>query len=291
MSSNDAQFAWHEATKDLYSGIDTSVPHSARIWNYWLGGKDNFPVDQQAGDEYVSVFPGIIDVARHSRAFLTRAVRHLAGSEHAGSEHAGGELAGGGQIRQFLDIGTGLPTVDNTHEVAQRVAPESRIVYVDNDPLVLIHARALLTSAPEGATGYIEADLHDPSTIIDAAAKTLDLDEPVALIMMGIMGHVTDDAEAKRIIDRLLDGLPAGSFLALNDGTNTDEAFAEAQEGYDETGAVPYKLRHPEQIMHFFDGLDLVEPGIVPVNRWRPEPSPFEPGPDVDAFGGIGRKR
>jgi S-adenosyl methyltransferase len=138
MSSNDAQFAWHEATKDLYSGIDTSVPHSARIWNYWLGGKDNFPVDQQAGDEYVSVFPGIIDVARHSRAFLTRAVRHLAGAE----------LAGGEQVRQFLDIGTGLPTVDNTHEVAQRVAPESRIVYVDNDPLVLIHARALLTSTP-----------------------------------------------------------------------------------------------------------------------------------------------
>lgn len=276
MSSNDAQFAWHEALKDLYSGIDTSVPHSARIWNYWLGGKDNFPVDQQAGDEYVSVFPGIIDVARHSRAFLTRAVRYLADAE---------------EVHQFLDVGTGLPTIDNTHEVAQRVAPRSRIVYVDNDPLVLIHARALLTGSPEGATAFVEADLHDPSTIVGEAAKTLNLDEPVALILMGVMGHVADNAEAADIIGRLLGGLATGSFLALCDATNTDEAFAEAQEGYDETGAVPYKLRHPEQIRHFFDGLDLVEPGVVPVNRWHPEPSPFEPGPDADAYGGIGRKR
>jgi hypothetical protein len=276
MSSNDAQFAWHEALKDLYSGIDTSVPHSARIWNYWLGGKDNFPVDQQAGDEYVSVFPGIIDVARHSRAFLTRAVRYLAEAE---------------EVRQFLDIGTGLPTVDNTHEVAQRVAPQSRIVYVDNDPFVLIHARALLAGSPAGATAYVEADLHDPSTIVREAGETLNLDEPVALILMGVMGHVAGDAEVASVIDRLLAGLATGSFLALCDATNTDETFAEAQEGYDETGAVPYKLRRPEQIMHFFDGLDLVEPGVVPVNRWRPEPSPFEPGPDADAYGGIGRKR
>ena len=138
--------------------IDTSVPQSARIWNYWLGGKDNYPVDRAVGDQFREAFPGIVGVARGQRGFLTRAVRHLAGE------------AG---IRQFLDIGTGLPTADNTHEVAQRVAPDARIVYVDNDPLVLVHARALLTSAPEGVTSYIEADLRDPGKILDAAADPL----------------------------------------------------------------------------------------------------------------------
>ncbi|MFA1551472.1 SAM-dependent methyltransferase [Actinomadura chokoriensis] len=257
------------------TSIDTSVPHSARIWNYWLGGKDNFPVDQQAGDEYVQVFPDIIDLARHSRAFLARAIRYLA------------EVEG---IRQFLDVGTGLPTVDNTHEVAQRVAPDSRIVYVDNDPLVLVHARALLTSTPDGATDYVDADLYDPPTILRGAATTLNFSEPIALILNGIMGHVTDDATAQDLVRRLLAGLPSGSFLALNDGTDTDEAFAEAQEGYDETGAIPYRLRRPDQVADFFDGLVMVEPGIVPVNRWRPEPNPFEPTPDAHAYGGVGRK-
>jgi hypothetical protein len=246
MTAEEERFAWHEAEKDLYSGIDTSVPHSARIWNYWLGGKDNFPVDRQAGDEYVQVFPGIIDLARHSRAFLTRAVRHLAVEEG---------------VRQFLDIGTGLPTFDNTHEVAQRAAPDARIVYVDNDPLVLLHARALLTSTPEGVTAYVEADL-----------------------------HVAEDGEAKEIIRRLLDGLPSGSFLVLYDGTATDESFAEAQEGYDETGAVPYRLRKPEQVIGFFEGLELLEPGVVPVALWRPEPSPFDSGPRAHAYGGVGRR-
>ncbi|MEO3787495.1 SAM-dependent methyltransferase [Actinocorallia sp. B10E7] len=275
MTAEEERFAWHEAEKDIYSGIDTSVPHSARIWNYWLGGKDNFPVDQQAGDEYVQVFPGIIDLARHSRAFLTRAVRHLAAQEG---------------IRQFLDVGTGLPTFDNTHEVAQRVAPDARIVYVDNDPLVLLHARALLTSTPEGVTAYVDADLHDPPAILEKAAETLDLSKPVALMLMGIMGHVSDDAEIKEIIRRLLDGLPSGSFLVLYDGTATDESFTEAQEGYDETGAVPYRLRRPEQIIGFFEGLELLDPGVVPVTLWRPEPSPFDPGPPAHAYGGVGRK-
>ncbi|WP_231334519.1 SAM-dependent methyltransferase [Actinomadura graeca] len=276
MNSPDDEFASHEAEKDLYAGIDTSVPHSARIWNYWLGGKDNFPVDQQAGQEYVRVFPGIVDLARHSRAFLTRVVRYLAEKEG---------------IRQFLDIGTGLPTEDNTHEVAQRVAPDSRIVYVDNDPLVLVHARALLTSTPEGATAYVDADLHDPSTILREAATTLNFGQPIALMLMGTMGHVPDDATARELVRRLLAGLPPDSFLALNAGTDTDESFAEAQEGYDETGAVPYRLRRPDQIARFFDGLEIVEPGIVPVNRWRPEPSPFEPVPDAHAYGGVGKKK
>jgi hypothetical protein len=176
--------------------INTAVPQSARIWNYWLGGKDNYPVDRAAGDQYREAFPEIVDVARASRQFLTRAVRYLAGE------------AG---IRQFLDVGTGLPTADNTHEVAQRVAPQSRVVYVDNDPLVLAHARALLTSTPQGATSYIDADLHEPDKILQGAAETLDFTRPVALMLMGILGHVTDYDEARSIVRRLLDALPSGS--------------------------------------------------------------------------------
>ena len=157
--------------------IDTSVPNSARIWNYWLGGKDNYPVDRVAGDEYRAIYPEIVDVARASRRFLARAVRFLAGE------------AG---VRQFLDIGTGLPTVDNTHEVAERVAPDVRAVYVDNDPVVLAHARALLTST-RATTAYVDADLHDPDRILAAAAQTLDLTRPVALMLLGILGHIGDD--------------------------------------------------------------------------------------------------
>jgi O-methyltransferase involved in polyketide biosynthesis len=258
--------------------IDTSVPHSARIWNYWLGGKDNYPVDRAAGDQYREVFPEIVDIARASRRFLTRAV---------------GYLAGEAQIRQFLDIGTGLPTADNTHEVAQRVAPNARVVYVDNDPLVLTHARALLTSTPQGVTAYIDADLRDPDTILAAAAQTLDFSQPVALMLMGILGHVGDHDEARSILKRLLDPLPSGSYLALNDGTNViSQAFAQAQQRYNESGALPYHLRSPAQIAGFFDGLELVEPGLVSVPRWRPDPA--DAGGDlpaeVDAFGGVGRK-
>jgi S-adenosyl methyltransferase len=257
--------------------IDTTVPHSARIWNYWLGGKDNYPVDRAAGDQFREAFPGIVDVTRASRAFLTRAVRYLAGE------------AG---VRQFLDVGTGLPTADNTHEVAQRVAPDSRIVYVDNDPVVLVHARALLTSTPQGVTQYVDADLHEPDRILEAASKTLDLAEPVALMLLGILGHVTDDDEARSIVKRLLGALPSGSYLAVYDGTDTNPAGVEAQERYNRSGAVPYRLRSPEQIAGFFDGLELVEPGVVSVSRWRPDPAEAAGGAPaaVDAFGGVGRK-
>jgi hypothetical protein len=252
------------------------VPHSARIWNYWLGGKDNYAVDREAGDQYVQVFPGIVDIARHSRAFLARAVRHLAGAAGVG---------------QFLDVGTGLPTFDNTHNVAQRVAPESRIVYVDNDPLVLVHARALLTSTPEGVTDYLDADLRDPGAILRAAAKTLDFSRPVALMLMEIMGHVTDDDEALSIVHRLLDGLPSGSYLVMADGTNEiPKAFQDAQEDYDDTGAVPYKLRDRPQIARFFDGLELLEPGLVTCLRWRPEVAPVGAPADVEPLGAVGRK-
>ena len=259
--------------------LDTSVPHSARIWNYWLGGKDNYAVDRAAGDQFLATFPDIAVVARATRAFMGRAVRYLAGE------------AG---VRQFLDIGTGLPTFNSTHEIAQQVAPESRIVYVDNDPVVLLHAHALLKSNPKGATDYLDADLRDPEAIVAGAAKTLDLSRPVAVMLLGVMGHVTDDGEAQAIVARLMDLMPSGSYLVLSDGTNVihaDQGQA-AQDDYNDSGAVPYCLRTPAQLGHFFDGLDLVEPGLVSCPRWRPVVSSVEGGApaEIDAFGAVGRK-
>ena len=254
--------------------IDAGVPNSARIWNYWLGGKDNYPVDREAGDDYRAIYPEIVDVACASRRFLTRAVRYLAGEAH---------------VQQFLDIGTGLPAADNTHEVAQRVAPESRVVYVDNDPVVLAHARALLTST-KGVTAYVDADLHDPDTILDAAVRTLDFSQPVALMLMGILGHFDYD-EARSIVKQLLEPLSSGSYLTLNDGTNIiSDKFVQAQETYNRSGAVPYHLRSPEQIAGFFEGLELVEPGLVSVPRWRPDPADGDLPEELDAFGAVGRK-
>jgi O-methyltransferase involved in polyketide biosynthesis len=256
--------------------IDGSVPNSARIWNYWLGGKDNYPVDRRIGDEYRAIYPDIVEVARASRQFLTRAVRYLAGEAH---------------VRQFLDIGTGLPTVDNTHEVAQRVAPEARIVYVDNDPVVLAHARALLTST-QGVTAYIDADLHDPDRILRVAARTLDFSQPVGLMLLGILGHIDDDEEARSIVRRLVDALPSGSYLTICDGTNDiSPAGIEAQRRYNESGAVPYRLRSSRQIAEFFEGLELVEPGVVSCPRWRPDPGDGgrELPAEMDQFAGVGR--
>ncbi|GHE05032.1 SAM-dependent methyltransferase [Streptomyces alanosinicus] len=255
--------------------IDTSVPHSARIWNYWLGGKDNYPVDEQAGDAYTAVFPGIVTIARSSRAFLRRNITYLV-------REAG--------IRQFLDVGTGLPTADNTHEVAQRLAPEARIVYVDNDPMVLAHARALLFSSPEGATAYIDADVTDPDRILATAAETLDFDRPVGLILSNILGHVGDYAQARSIAARLVDALPSGSHLSVNDGSRgVDPVFERAQDAYNNSGAVPYNLRTVDEITTFFDGLELIEPGVVSVTQWRPEPG--APTPEVIAeHGGLARK-
>jgi len=255
--------------------IDTSVPHSARIWNYWLGGKDNYSIDRQVGEHVANLFPNIVDEARISRSFLRRAVRYLAA-----------EVG----IRQFIDVGTGLPTADNTHQIAQRVAPECRVVYVDNDPLVLVHARALLTSSPQGAAGYIDADVHDPATILAEAAKALDFTQPIALIMNGIMGHVTDDDEAHSIVRQLLDGLPPGSYLTLSDGSDTSEAGVESMKFYNQSGAIPYHLRSPKQIERFFDGLELVEPGALPRNRWRPDITPPESQTPSAGYGGVARK-
>ncbi|MFD0226417.1 SAM-dependent methyltransferase [Streptomyces hirsutus] len=255
--------------------IDTSVPHSARIWNYWLGGKDNYPVDEEAGDAYTDVFPGIVTIARSSRAFLRRNITYLV-------SEAG--------IRQFLDIGTGLPTADNTHEVAQRIAPESRIVYVDNDPMVLAHARALLYSTSEGATAYVDSNVLDPERVLAAAAKTLDLSRPTALILSNILGHIADHDEARSIVKRLMDALPSGSYLSINDGSRGfDPGFEQAQDGYNKSGAVPYNLRTVEEITAFFDGLELLEPGVVSVTRWRPDADAPD-APVIAEHGGLARK-
>jgi SAM-dependent methyltransferase len=267
----------HVTQEQSVPAIDTTIAHSPRIWNYWLGGKDNYEVDRIVGDQFCEIFPQIVDIARGSRAFLTRAVEHLAGP------------AG---VRQFLDIGTGLPTVDNTHQVAQRVAPQSRVVYVDNDPIVLAHARALLVGSPEGFTTYVDADLRDPDTILDAAAKSLDLTEPVGLVLMNILGHVPDLDEARSIVTRLLDRLPVGSYLAVADGTNVvdGEAFEAAIRLWNDAGSLSYHLRHPDQIARFFDGLELLEPGLVSCTLWRPTNGAIGTPVAVDEFGAVGRK-
>ena len=257
--------------------IDATVPNSARIWNYWLGGKDNYPVDREVGDEYRAIYPEIVQVARASRQFLARAVLYLAGEA---------------QVHQFLDIGTGLPTVNNTHDVAQRVAPGTRVVYVDNDPVVLAHARALLTST-KAVTAYVDADLHDPDEILAAAGRTLDFTRPIGLMMLGILGHIGDDDEARSIVKRLLDALPSGSYLTICDGTNDlFEAGVEAQRLYNESGAVPYRLRSAQQIADFFEGLELVEPGVVSCPRWRPDPVAIgrDLPREMDQVAGMGRK-
>jgi O-methyltransferase involved in polyketide biosynthesis len=255
------------------SRLDTTAPHSARVWNYWLGGTDNYPVDREVGDRVREMLPSIVDQARADRAFLGRAVTHLAGE------------CG---IRQFLDVGTGLPTADNTHEVAQRVAPSSRIIYVDNDPLVLVHARALLTSAPEGATGYVEADLRDPEAILREAARGLDLSRPVALMLMGVLHHVPDTAQAYAIVDRLKAALVPGSYLVINHASNAvyGEASDESVRHWNRFGKPTITLRSPDEITRFFAGWTLLEPGVVSCSRWRPGAAD-ESSAEVDEFGGV----
>ena len=257
--------------------IDTTVAHSARIWNYWLGGKDNYPVDREVGDQIRQLHPDIGDYARADRAFLARAVRYLAAE------------AG---IRQFLDIGTGLPTANNTHQIAQSVAPGSRIVYVDNDPLVLVHARALLTSDPEGVTAYIDADLHDPGTILAAAAESLDFTRPVALTLLGVVNFISDDDEAYSIVHRLVDAVPSGSYLVVSHTITSPATTAmdAAVAFWNEHGTPKLTQRTPGQVARLFDGLELLEPGVVSCSRWRPEATPFGEPAEVALYGGVGRK-
>ncbi|GAA2613781.1 SAM-dependent methyltransferase [Actinomadura fulvescens] len=260
--------------------LDTTRPHSARVWNYWLDGKDHYPIDRQAGDAIAAMMPDIVDVARHSRAFLARAVRHMAGE------------AG---IRQFLDIGTGLPTVDNTHEVAQRVHPDARIVYVDNDPLVLVHAHALLTSNPKGVTAYIDADICEPEQIVAQAANTLDFDQPVGLMLLGILHHVVDDAQARTIVNTLINGLPCGSMIAIAWATAEvhGERMHQAMNTWAQMGGTPIVARPADELERYFDGLEsleLLEPGVVSCSHWRPDPTPFGQAPRVSQYCGVARK-
>ena len=257
--------------------IDTSVAHQARVYNYLLGGKDNFAADREVGEKALQAYPDTAVAARGNRAFLGRAVRFLAGE------------AG---IRQFLDIGTGIPSADNTHEVAQRVAPESRIVYVDNDPIVLAHARALLTSAPEGQTTYLDADANDPDTILARAAGTLDFSQPVAITLLFIL-HVIKDPYA--LTSRLVDAVPPGSYLAITLPASDilqpevgDEAVRRVNEGI--PGVTMTLFSHAE-VTRFFDGLELLEPGIVPANHWHPGPDGPDPARELPVYAAVGRKR
>ena len=255
--------------------LDTSVPHSARVMNYWLGGKDNYPVDRALGEQVERDFPEIVELMRADRRFIIRSVTHLAKEEG---------------VRQFLDIGTGLPTANNTHEVAQRIAPESKIVYVDNDPLVLAHARALLTSTPEGTTDYIDADLADPEPLLAQARKHLDFSQPIGLIIMGTLGHFPADERTYAIARSYVDALPSGSFLALCDSTDTSPQIVEAAKAWNENAAQPIYLRTKDEITAFFDGLELLEPGVVSVPLWRPEEAEVGTAREVAQYGGIARK-
>jgi hypothetical protein len=260
--------------------IDTSKPHPARMYDYALGGKNHFAADRQVAAKVLESSPTSRTIARENRAFLGRAVRYLAGE------------AG---IRQFLDIGTGLPTTDNVHEVAQAVAPSSRVVYVDNDPMVLAHARALLTSTPEGRTAYIHADLRDPSAILaDLVTRdVLNFSQPIALMLVAILHFIPDGDKAAEIIATLLDALPPGSYLAASHGTaehNPDEAAA-ALRTYREA-RIPMQFRDSDEFARLaFSGLDLVPPGVVLVSEWRPERAGPRPKPaEVNCYGGVARK-
>jgi len=262
------------------TGIDTTVPHSARIWNYWLGGKDNYAVDRAAGDQFSAIYPGIVDIARADRAFLGRVVRFLAGE------------AG---VRQFLDVGTGLPTADNTHEVAQSVAPESRVVYVDNDPIVLTHAKALLTGTAQGRTAFIHADLREPEKILahPTTREVLDFDQPLALLLVAVLHFVPDSENPATIVRTLVDALPSGSYVVSSHVT--PEHDPESVHGLEEsycTAGVPAQARPMEDFVQLvFDGLELVDPGVEVVSEWRPDSSgPRPTAVEVSNYGGVARK-
>lgn len=258
-------------------GLDTQHAHSARVYNYWLGGKDNFAADRIAAEQAIAANPGIVTDVRANRQFLARTVRFLAGQ------------CG---IRQFLDIGTGLPTASNTHEVAQAAAPDARIVYADNDPIVLAHARALLTSTRQGTTAYLDADLRDPEAILRAAAQTLDFSQPAALMLLIVLHLVPDSSDPYGIVATLVRALAPGSYLVLAHPASDIRAAEMAEM----TRRVNERMRGPDATMRdrpaitrFFDGLDLLEPGVVQPQQWRPEPGVTGP-PLVTAWCGVARK-
>jgi S-adenosyl methyltransferase len=258
-------------------GIDTRHAHPARVYNYWLGGTDNYPADREAAEQAIAANPGIVTDVRANRAFLARAVRYLAAE------------CG---IRQFLDIGTGLPAAGNTHEVAQAAAPAARVVYVDNDPIVLAHARVLLASNPEGATAYLDADLRDTSAILRAAAQTLDFGQPVTLMLLIVLHLIPDADDPYGIVATLVQALPAGSYLVLAHPASDIRAaeMAEMTRRVNQRMSGPQAaMRDRAAITRFFDGLDLLEPGVVQPQRWRPGPGELGPS-QVTAWCGVARK-
>jgi hypothetical protein len=278
LTPGGSAFSWEQAERDLAGPFDATVPHSARVWNYWLGGKDHYTADRAAGDECLDIFPGMADTIRALRYFTARAVRHLAGEEG---------------IRQFLDIGCGMPFTDPVHQVACDAAPGCRVVYADNDPLVLVHAQALLTGPP-GTTSHLNADLRDTATLISRAAAMLDFTQPIAILLISVLGHLGQPGEGQdegaRLAAALLkDALPDGGFLVVAD-LATHPELDKAMSGYASTGAALYHVRSPRQIAGLLDGLEVTDPGVVPVARWRPEPDP-SPALDVPAWGGIGRRK
>jgi hypothetical protein len=260
------------------ASIDMTRPHPARRYDYWLGGKDNFQADRDAAEAIAGVFPHIRTAARENRAFMQRAV---------------GFLAAEAGLRQFLDIGTGLPTANNVHDVAQGIAPESRIVYVDNDPLVLTHARALLTSSEQGATAYIDADVRNPEKILadSAVRETLNWSEPVALLLVAVLHFVEDHEDPYGIVNQLVTALPAGSYLVLSHATfdpldpDTIAAMNAVNDGIKPT----FSPRTMSQVSRFFEGLDLLEPGIVSVSDWRPGPGPRPTPAEATGYGAVAR--
>jgi S-adenosyl methyltransferase len=255
--------------------FDTGVAHPARVYNYWLGGKDNYAADREAAEMAVAANPNILPGVRANRAFLRRAVEYLAGE------------AG---IRQFLDIGTGLPTADNTHEVAQAIAPDARVVYVDNDPIVLAHARALLTSTPEGATAYVDADARDAGTILTEAAKVLDFSQPIAVMFLMILQYIPDEEHPEQIVSRLMDAVPSGSYLAQSDTTgdiDTDRVATATARLNARLGPAQLHRRTREQMAAYYTGLDLVEPGLVLLPEWRALANPAHM---IPCYAGVARK-
>ncbi|WP_405654280.1 SAM-dependent methyltransferase [Streptomyces sp. RK9] len=260
------------------SYIDTSKPHPARMYDWWLGGKDNYPVDEEMSRQLVAMDPRIPAVARANRAFMQRATRWLA-------------TAG---IRQFLDIGTGIPTEPNLHQIAQGIAPDTRVVYCDNDPIVLAHAEALLRSTPQGATEYIQGDAREPAAILAEARKTLDFTRPVALSLIALLHFVPDEDGAYEVVDELVSALPSGSFLMLSHGTGefTPDRARTAGDLY-KSRALTLALRDRPDVVRFFDGLDLVEPGVTVADAWHPElgerAEPVGDGP-LPIYGGVARK-
>jgi hypothetical protein len=256
--------------------FDTSVPHISRVYDYWLGGKDNFAADRELGDRTLEAYPNLAFSVRANRAFLVRSVRFLAADQG---------------IRQFLDIGTGIPTNNNTHEVAQSVAPASRIVYVDNDPIVLSHARALLTSKPEGACAYIDADLRDPDTILAQAKGTLDFRQPVAIMLLTVLQFVTDDHEVSAIVTRLMDACAPGSFVTISHPASDidTEQHTEMVRRLNQSVAEKVALRDHAGVTRLFDGFELIEPGVVRAPQWRPD-SDLEAASPAVLWAGVARR-